>query len=132
MASFTIWHWLVVLFILLVTFSPMLIGLALLGPQRTVLLKHKQSGLIKKGFFGYSTTYLFFGWLVPVVRGEIGIGVLHLVLTAFTFGLFQLVMPYLYNKQYMTRLLTSGWELCDDEPVVSQARMKLGIAQAAV
>ena len=110
-------------------FSPVIIGLAIMGPQKTVLIKHQQSGLVKKGYFGYSWTYLLFGWLVPVIRGEIGIGVLHLILTALTFGVFQIVMPYLYNKQYMTRLLTTGWQMSDDEPVVAAARLKLGIAQ---
>ena len=125
MGSFSIWHWLIILII----FSPIIIGLATMGLQKTVLVKHQQSGLVKKGYFGYSWTYLLFGWLVPVFRGEIGIGVLHLVLTAFTFGIFQIVMPYLYNKQYMTRLLTSGWQLSDEEPAMAAARLKLGIAQ---
>jgi hypothetical protein len=125
MGSFSIWHWLIVL----IMFSPVIIGLAIMGPQKTVLIKHQQSGLVKKGYFGYSWTYLLFGWLVPVIRGEIGIGVLHLILTALTFGVFQIVMPYLYNKQYMTRLLTTGWQMSDDEPVVAAARLKLGIAQ---
>ena len=125
MGSFSIWHWLIVL----IMFSPLILGLAIMGPQKTVLIKHQQSGLVKKGYFGYSWTYLLFGWLVPVIRGEIGIGVLHLLLTAFTFGIFQVVMPYLYNKQYMTRLLTTGWQMSDDEPVMVTARLKLGIAQ---
>ena len=125
MGSFSIWHWLIVL----IMFSPIIIGIATMGLQKAVLVKHQQSGLVKKGYFGYSWTYLLFGWLVPVIRGEIGVGVLHLVLTAFTFGIFQIVMPFLYNKQYMTRLLTSGWQLSDNEPVMTTARLKLGIAQ---
>ncbi len=97
--------------------------------QKSVLIKHQPSGLVKSGYLGYCWTYLLFGWLVPVFRGEIGIGVLHLVLTFVTFGIFQIVMPYLYNKQYMTRLLTSGWQLSDEESIMSVARLKLGIAQ---
>jgi hypothetical protein len=45
-----------------------------------------------------------------------------------TFGLFQLIMPFLYNKQYMTRLLTSGWQLADSEELNALARQKLSIA----
>ena len=100
-----------------------------MGPQKPVLVKNGASGLVKKGYFGYSWTYLLFGWLVPVIRGEIGVGVLHLVLTAFTFGIFQIVMPYLYNKQHMTRLLTSGWQLNDAPEINRAAQLKLGIAQ---
>lgn len=125
MGSFSIWHWLIISFI----FLPVIIGIAKMGLQKTVLIKHKQSGLVKKGYFGYSLTYLFFGWLVPIIRGEIGVGVLHLVLTVFTFGIFQIVMPYLYNKQYMTRLLTTGWQLSDEEPTMSAARQRLSISQ---
>ena len=124
MGSFSIWHWVIVLII----FSPIIIGLSVMGLQKSVLVKHQQSGLVKRGYFGYSWTYLLFGWLVPIFRGEVGIGVLHLLLTAFTFGIFQIVMPFLYNKQYMTRLLTSGWQLSDEESTMAAARLKLGIA----
>ncbi len=124
MDSFSIWHWVIVL----ILFSPFIIGFAIMGLQRTVTIKHEPSGLVKNGYFGFCWTYLLFGWLVPVIRGEIGIGVLHLILTLITFGIFQLIMPFLYNKQFMTRMLTSGWQLSDQEPVMSIARSKLGIA----
>lgn len=125
MGSFSIWHWLVVLII----FAPFIIGLAVMGPQRKILVKHQQSGLVKSGYVGYSVTYLFFGWFVPIIRGEIGIGVLHLILTVVTFGAFQwLVMPFLYNKQYMSRLLTNNWQLSDSEDNNKLARIRLGIS----
>jgi hypothetical protein len=124
MGSFSIWHWIVLLIIL----SPVIIGFAVMGPQRGILLKHAQSGLTKNGYVGYAWTYLIFGWLVPIVRGEIGIGLMHLVLTFISFGLFQVVMPFLYNKQYTTRLLTSGWQLYDTEERNKLAKLKLGIA----
>ena len=125
MDSFSIWHWLIILII----FSPAIIGSIVMGWQKTILVKHEQSGLVKKGYIGYAWTYQLFGWLVPIIRGEIGIGVLHLVLTVVTFGIFQIVMPFLYNKQYMTRLLTTGWQLSDEEQIMSLARLKLGISQ---
>ena len=125
MGSFSIWHWLVVLII----FSPLIIGMLVMGRQEEVLVKHQQAGLVKKGYFGYCWTYFFLGWLIPIFRGEIGIGALHLVFTVVTFGIFHIVMPYLYNKQYMTRLLTSGWQLSDEEQVMAIARLKLGVAQ---
>lgn len=71
------------------------------------------------------------GWFVQIIRGENGIGidVLHLVLTIVTFGFFQIVMPYLYNKQYWSRLLTTGLQLNDEAQIMSVARLKLGISQ---
>ncbi len=92
------------------------------------MLQHPVNGLIKKGYFGFSWTYLFFGWWVPLIRGELGIAVLHLVITLFTFGFWQLIVSFLYNKQYMTRMLEKGYVLHDAEPVMASAREKLGIA----
>jgi len=125
MGSFSIWHWIVVILL----FSPFFIGVLLMGLQKRVLIKHTQSGLVKSGYVGFCWTYWFFGWLVPVIRGEIGIGVLHLILTICTFGLFQIIMAFLYNKQFMTRQLTSGWVLSDAEELNILAKTKLGIAQ---
>jgi len=124
MGSFSIWHWIVVL----IVFSPLIIGLMVMGAQRRILVKHGASGLTKSGYVGYCWTYFFLGFLVPITRGEIGVGVLHLILSVVTFGLFQLIMPFLYNKQYMTRLLTSGWQLADSEELNALARHKLSIA----
>lgn len=124
MGSFSIWHWLIVL----VIFSPIILGLAFMGLQKKVLLQHPQSGLTKAGYVGWSWTYFFFGWFVPIIRGEIGIGLLHLVLTAVTFGLFQWIMSLIYNKQYMTRLLLAGWELDKGDANYQLAVTKLGIS----
>lgn len=123
MGSFSIWHWIIVLII----FAPVVLGILVLGWQRRIVLRHKESGLTKNGYIGWCWTYLFFGWLVPIIRGEIGIGILHLVLTAFTFGIFQLVMTCLYNKQHISRLLTTGWEINDTDENTQYAKAKLGI-----
>ncbi len=120
----SIWHWIIVL----VGFSPLIIGLIVMGAQKRVLVKHTQSGLTKSGYVGYCWTYFFFSWIVPITRGEIGIGVLHLILSVGTLGIFHLIMPFLYNKQYMTRLLTTGWQLADNEQLNALAKIKLGIA----
>jgi hypothetical membrane protein len=127
MGSLSIWHWIV----LLIMFSPMIIGIMVMGIQRSVMMQHQASRLTKKGFFGYSWTYLIFGWLVPIFRGEIGIGALHLVLSICTFGIFHLIMPYLYNRQYTSRQLTNGWVLADDPATMQLARYRLKIAAPA-
>ena len=33
------------------------------------MMKNETNGLMKKGFIGFSWTYLFFGGLVPLFRG---------------------------------------------------------------
>ncbi len=94
-----------------------------------VLIKHPASGLIRKGHFGYSWTYLLFGWWVPLIRGELGVAALHLLFTLFTLGIWQVIVSFLYNKQFMTRMLEKGYVLADDEPTMAAARLKIGIAR---
>lgn len=92
-----------------------------------VIIRHAQSGLTKKGYFGFSWTYLFFGWFVPLFRGELGVAALHLLFSIVTFGFWQLIMCFLYNRQYMTRMLTSGWVLADSEGQNALAASRLGV-----
>jgi hypothetical protein len=93
----------------------------------SVMLQHPATGLTRKGYFGYSWTYLFFGWFVPLFRGELGVAALHLLFSLFTFGLWQIIVSFLYNKQYMTRMLEKGYVLKDSESRMAQARAAIGI-----
>ena len=113
--------------LILIFFSPLILGLIFMGAQKKINLRHTNSSLNKPGFVGYCWTYFFFSFFVPIFRGEILIGVLHLIFSVVTFGLFQLVIPFLYNKQFTSRMLTSGWELSDTEENMQVARLKLGI-----
>ena len=94
-----------------------------------VIIQNPINGLTKEGYFGFSWTYLFFGGFVPLFRGEIGIGCLHILLSFVTCGISNVIFCFLYNKQYMTRMLEKGYVLKDSEDVMSAARMKLGIAK---
>ena len=92
-----------------------------------VPIRHRESSMMKTGLYGFSWTYLFFGWLVPVFRGELGVGALHLLFSVVTFGLWQFIACFLYNKQYMTRMITNGWELAGSEEENLKARAALGM-----
>ena len=94
---------------------------------KKVALIHPQTGLIKSGFYGFSWTFLFFGWFVPLFRGELMIALLHFTITVITFGIWQIIFAFLYNKQYTSRLLEKGYVLNDTEEVNEAARRKLGI-----
>jgi len=96
---------------------------------KRVALIHPQTGLLKSGFYGFSWTFLFFGWFVPLFRGELMIALLHFTITVITIGLWQIIFAFLYNKQYTTRLLEKGYVLNDTEEVNEEARQKLGIAR---
>jgi uncharacterized membrane protein YcaP (DUF421 family) len=121
--TFSFWNWMGLAIIL----TPFVFGFTLIGLQKRILIQHPSSGIIKNGYIGWSWTYLIFGWFVPVYRGEISIGIFHLVLTFFTFGFFQLIMSFLYNKQFMTRMLTQGWILADSYENNTLAMQKLNI-----
>lgn len=124
MSEFSIWHWLVVGIIFSIVFLPAILGIFVFK-QRKVQVVHQSSGMRKTARLGWCWTYWYFGFLVPIFRGEIGIGVLHFVISVITFGLFQIIMSFLYNKQHMTRLLEKGWIVAEDE---YEARMSLGIS----
>lgn len=121
MESFWIW------ILLLAVLSPLVLCILILNPQRKVRIIHSVSGIAKSGYVGFSWTYLLFGWFVPVIRGELGVGVLHLIITFVSFGLSQLIFPFLYNRQYMNRMLTTGWALDTFDPNYEIAREKLDI-----
>ncbi len=119
----TFWIWM----LLLVVLSPLILCVLILNPQRKVRIIHSVSGIAKSGYVGFSWTYLVFGWFVPVIRGELGVGVLHLVITFVSFGLSQLIFPFLYNRQYMNRMLTAGWALDANDPHYDVAKEKLDV-----
>jgi len=96
---------------------------------KRVSLIHPQTGLLKSGFYGFSWTFLFFGWFVPLFRGELLIALLHFTITVITIGLWQIIFAFLYNKQYTSRLLEKGYVLNDTEEVNEEARQKLGITR---
>ena len=94
---------------------------------KRVSLIHPQTGIMKSGYYGFSLTFLFFGWFVPLFRGELLIALMHFVITILTAFLWQIIFAFLYNKQYTTRLLEKGYILNDSEEVNEEARRKLGI-----
>ena len=119
----------IILKFILLIFSPLILGSFFLGWQKRIRVIHKESGIEKSCFVGYSWTYFFFGFFVPIFRGEISIGIFHLIFSIVTFGLFQLIMPFLYNKQASVRLLLNGWELNDTEENNLLASTKIGISK---
>jgi len=89
------------------------------------MLRNPANGLSKNGYYGFSWTYLFFGGLVPLFRGEITIAVLHILLSFITFGLSNIVFAFLYNRQFMQRQITAGFRLADRPEVNSAAAVAI-------
>ncbi|AHN34853.1 hrgC [Helicobacter pylori oki112] len=63
---------------------------------------------------GFSWTTLFFGFFVPIIRGDARWAIVMVVVTLFTFVLSNIVFAFIYNKQYTTKLLESGYEPTDE------------------
>lgn len=93
-----------------------------------IRMKHSKIGLIRNGYYGFSWTYLFFGWFVPLFRGEMAVAAFHVFFTVITLGLWQLVFCFLYNRQFMSRQLLDGWELSDSSENNEKAKLALDIS----
>jgi len=123
MGGVSVWH----LLIVLIFFGlPIVLKLCGIGAKR-VMMKNKATGQIKSGFYGFSWTYLFFGFWVPLFRGELGVAALHLFFTIITAGLWQLVVSFLYNKQYSNRLIEKGFRFSDTLAINQRAAERIGV-----
>ncbi len=74
----------------------------------------KKDNFIKKGFVGFSWTTLFFGFFVPIIRGDVKWAAIMFIAALFTSFISNIVLAFIYNKQYTTRLLESGYEPADE------------------
>ena len=95
---------------------------------KQIKLKSPTTGVETTGFYGFSWTYLFFGFFVPLIRGELGVAALHLLFSMFTFGVWQLIVSFLYNKQYTVRMLEKGYQFNETGVNLDNARSKLGVS----
>lgn len=103
---------------------------------KTVMLKHRTSGLIKTGYFGFSWTTLFFGFLPALFRGDFVTFLVTfavcMVLGFITLGvgsfIFAFVWAFFYNRYYTRRLMEMGYEVADNDTQSVLARQQLGVA----
>lgn len=73
----------------------------------------KKGAALQKSYLGFSWTTFFFGFFVPLFRGDVMWFIGMLLLSIFTFGLAQFVMCFLYNGIYTKKLLSDGFEPAD-------------------
>ena len=71
-------------------------------------------GYNKRVKLGFCWTMLFFGFLVPLFRGDFKWTILSLLLSIVTFGLAWLVLPFIYNRIYIKEMFEKGWCPGDD------------------
>lgn len=92
-----------------------------------IMLEHKETKLTKNGYYGYSWTFLLFGGFVPLIRGQLVHGVLHLLATILLPIIWNIIFSFLYNKQYMSKMILEGWSLTGSDAEIKAAELKLGI-----
>ena len=74
----------------------------------------EKNGIQKKSFVGFSWTTFFFGFFVPLIRGDIKWFLIMLILSFLSFGLAQFILCFLYNKFYTVNLLVKGYSPADE------------------
>lgn len=76
----------------------------------TSVILRNDIGIIKKGYDGFSWTCFFFGFFVPLFRGDIKWAVISLIGDSFTFGLFNIFLSFKYNEFYTNELRIKGFK----------------------
>lgn len=102
----------------------------------TVTMRHRDSGELKKGFYGFSWTTLCFGMFPALFRKDY-MTFMALCAVAFILGILTVgvgsaiamaVWAFFYNKHYTKRLIEDGYVFDDDEAAVAAARQALKVA----
>ncbi len=104
-----------------------------------IALRHKDTGIVKDGYYGFSWTTLFFGFFPALFRGDfitfIGGFVVSIIIAVMTMGVgaffIGLVWAFMYNKYYTRRLLERGYVLAGSDGDNALAASALGIVQPA-
>ncbi len=73
-----------------------------------------KNNIRRAGLVGFSWTTLFFGFFVPLFRGDWKWCIILLVLGLLSFGLCSLIFCFIYNKIYTRGLLEDGYVAADD------------------
>jgi len=93
-----------------------------------VMLKHPQTGIVAKGYYGFSWTTLFFGGLPALFRSDWVLGLVLIVLQFLTWGISGIIAAFVYNRYYTLKLIERGYQLADGDAANVEARSRLGIA----
>ncbi|WJV64361.1 hypothetical protein PCO86_12780 [Pectobacteriaceae bacterium CE70] len=100
-----------------------------------IKMENLKTGECVDGFYGYSWTSLFFGFLPALFRKDfitfIGYFVIWAILATFTLGvgslLVTLAWSFIYNKYYTTNLLKKGFAFAGNHTENEIAAGRIGV-----
>jgi hypothetical protein len=103
---------------------------------QSIQLKHKNSGVLKTGYYGFSWTTLFFGCFPALFRGDfltfIGTFAVLFLIAVVTYGVGAFIAMFLwaffYNGYYTKGLLEKGYVFSDFQQKNEAAARALGVA----
>ena len=75
-----------------------------------ITFENSVTGKTKIAPVGYSWTFLLFGFLPPLFRGDWKWGAILFVATLLTLGIAGIVFSFLYNKIYIKSLIAKGYK----------------------
>lgn len=102
----------------------------------SIAMRHKESGMVKEGFYGFSWTTFLFGFFPALFRGDFLTFVVGMIIaiplaiaTAGVSNIFiAIAWGFMYNKYYTRKLLERGYEFAGSEGENMLAAAALGIA----
>lgn len=109
-----------------------------------VKMQHRESGIMKNGYFGFSWTTLLYGPFPALFRGDfitfVGWFVIYPLIVVPTFFLTLgivavfpgFVWAFFYNGYYTKRLLERGYIFADNPPKVREACRRLRVSPRTV
>jgi len=77
------------------------------------VIQLEKNGAVKKSCVGFSWTTFFFGFFVPLFRGDVLWFIVMLILSFCTLCLAQILLSFLYNGIYTKNLLRDGYRPAD-------------------
>jgi len=95
-----------------------------------ISFENKRSNQLKLAPVGYSWTNLFFGFFVPLFRGDWKWAIIFLIVGIVTWGFGSIVTSFFYNKLYASDLMKDGFKIKSlngaDKDLI---KAKLGVAK---
>ena len=74
-----------------------------------------QAGQLRTAKVGFSWTVFFFGFCVPIFRGDAKWAVIMFVAGVLTLWLVNIIFCFTYNSTYIRDLLSKGFRPADEE-----------------